>query len=330
MEKFGISQYFIGNFNNIYRDMHSVFKLDPEIVRDIIIHLISISFKDDFYKEFMKVDSINKCFKKKNLLQLNNYFSSLKFTKSEINLLLKYTPEILLYSNRIRDIYPLYKSSDFKGYVLLNGEDYRAYDSVDDFLENDGNNLKIDYSSINNFKEAISVDIRRNLLDFENNLTVKSMLELLKREDVKDYYGIDDNSSLREKFDALSSKYNKRNYYFYKVENPLIAQKVKKSTYGVDKKYHCDLCNRGYDTIDELQTAFIVPLEDNGADEIYNMVCLCKNCYKDYKNKLHDITYKKLLIESLTARIAKKNPEYLNKIRLYFKKEKDDDKSLRK
>ena len=315
-----VSLFFVKRFDEIYHDMHSVFNLNTLMVRDIIIHFLSVTFKDDFYKEFTKVDIMEKCLKKKNLIKLREFLLSIKLKPLDINVLLICTPEILLFSNRIMDIYPLFKSNEFKGYALLNGEKYKSYDSVEEYFLNNINNLQDEYSNLYAYKE-------KEKQDFENNLTVRSMLELLKRKDVMDYYDINSNSTLRDKFDALSSRYNKRNYYFYKVENPLIALKVKKSTYDIDKKYHCDLCNNGYDNIDKLKTAFIIPLEENGNDEIYNIVCLCQNCFQKYQNKYYDNDFKKEEISALKRRIGRKNPEYLNKIHSYFKELESDKKS---
>ena len=305
-----LAESLILNIDKIYQNMNKVFNISYEELAKIISHIIYID-KDDFYKNIIKYESLM-CFAEKNLNKLKDYLSEMTDDDNLIKKIIINIPEIILFSDKCTNIFPLYKANEFKGIVLLNKEKYKAYDYYPDFFNS---NQKIIYDgNINMYR----LKTRNNIQ--ESEIIVQSMLELLSRNDIMDYYGLNENSSLTDKFYALSSRYNKRNYYFYKTENPLIGLKSKLTTCQEDKKYHCDICNKGFSDLKELKTYHIIPLDNGGVDEIYNIVCLCERCNSFIKSNDMNTDYNEKLIEILKSRIQRKIPGYSNKVNSYFKK----------
>lgn len=312
-----LAENIILNIDQIFENMNTIFNISKDEMTKIITHILYID-DDVFYKSVINSKSLL-CFSEKNLIKLKNYLKEMTDDDNLIKNIIVYIPEILLFSNNCNNIFPLYKSNEFKGIVLLNNEKYKAYDYHSYFL-NPNYNIFYD-GNLNMYRVKKRNDIQ------ECEIIVQSMLELLSRKDIMDYYGLNNNSTLEDKFYALSSRYNKRNYYFYKSENPLIGLKAKSTTYQEDGKYHCDICNKGFNVPDSLKTYHIVPLSEGGADEIYNIACLCDKCYSFIGGgiKIHtmydkNFTDDDLLIKILKARINNKVPGYSNKVNSYFRK----------
>ena len=304
------SEKIMPDLKKLYNNIHSVFYISPEEFKDIIVNILKLDKKGIFYHRLITPNRMIKCFEKENLLALRDYFSSLNLDLDTMIDTIIYIPEILFFADKLDSIFPIFKAKDFKGIALINNGEYKAYDYID-ISDND----KF-YNYMYNKDYDNPKNVRKEIL-YEDDTIVESMLEMLSRKDVMDYYGINEKSSLKEKFYALASQYNKRNYYFYKERNPLIEKKAIAST-RTDSKYHCDLCGRGLDDPEDLIAHHIIPVSKGGADEIYNIVCLCNRCNNLLKPHRNDDKYRSLLIMALKERLKKTNPEYINKVNNYF------------
>ena len=281
--------------DRLYTNMHTVFDISFGEFTSIIKHITTVIKIDEFYSDIVKLDKMLMYLEKGGLLKIKKYLTSIELEDDVIKNIIVNTPEILLFSDRLEYIFPIFKGDDFKGYALLNENDYRAYSIL---------SMKDRYYDV-------------NYECYKNDLVVKSMLGSLSRKDVMDYYNITEKSSLLDKFYALSAKYNKRNYYFYKEENPLIALKAKLTTRDDDNLYYCDICGNGFNDHEDLKTYHIIPLEEGGVDDIYNIACMCNECSSSIKNMTYD-EYSEDLIRGLYRRAEKKFPEYLVKMNSYF------------
>ena len=167
------------NISIIYNNFTSVFKMNIEDFRLFIINLVD-SFK--YNRVFNSREYSQNAFSNTNLQELKNELIKLGLSEDEIKNIIIKSPIIILYSDRLSDIYYLYKNSKYYGYVILDDGEY------DTFLLN----------------ENLSSNI------VSNNFVTRKMLE---------YYNV--TKFDKATFDRLEADYKLKNYYFKrKTKNP--------------------------------------------------------------------------------------------------------------
>lgn len=301
MSNLNLFHYVKKNYKFIHDNIKQVFELEDEEVQLILSRIISLDPNDPFYKDSLNLDTFLVHFEIDNLNRVKRIFNELSSDKELAKQTLIYTPFILLFSEKPENIFFMCKDSDIKGYTIIHNNEFKSYNCI--------SRLPKSIRDANNYDES----------NYENAFMVNSMLQSLQRKDVQEYYGIDENSTLEQKFYALSSNHNKRNYYFYKKRNPLLGVKALLSTLNKDDgKFHCDVCNSAFNSTDDLYIYHIKPLDNGGDDELYNISCLCSSCYDKAKKYALENASQTELIDGLKRRIKENFPDYINKVNSYF------------
>lgn len=218
--------YISVNLRQIYANFNLHFGVTKEEFEHILKKLINDIATDKFYKNLLKKKDLSNCFEGQTLYELKKYLSlQLRINDDDIKNILINTPEILFFATNISKIYPIFKGSYFKGYVLLDDDLYKAYSFYNNYkyllnsrkvnqnFDLSLQNIKINYVNPKFIEKTGKYVLGKNDL-FDNSKLINYLLENLNREDVMKYYGLTSDSTLEEKFDAISTEYNKRDYYF--------------------------------------------------------------------------------------------------------------------
>ena len=226
MEFNNFLNYISANLKQIYANFNSHFGVNQVEFEHILKKLIDDVATDKFYRKLLNKKDLSNCFESQTLYELKKYLSlQLRINDDDIKNILINTPEILFFATNISKIYPIFKGSYFKGYVLLDDDLYKAYSFYNNYkyLLNSSKasqnfdlslqNIKINYVNPKFIEKTGKYVLVKNDL-FDNSKLINYLLENLNREDVMKYYGLTSDSTLEEKFDAISTEYNKRDYYF--------------------------------------------------------------------------------------------------------------------
>lgn len=162
------------NIVTIYSNISNVFGIEKEEFKILILNMIN-SFKYD--EELKKNKFSMNVFSIEKLQELKNALISIGLTKEEMNKIIIKSPIIILYSDKLGDIYYLYKNQKYYGYTVLDDKKLHTY------LFND--------------------NLDSNIIS--NNYIVERMLE---------YYKVNDYA--KEAFDNLETEFKLKNYYFKK------------------------------------------------------------------------------------------------------------------
>ena len=298
MKREELFEYFKLKYKELLVAFEVIFELSISETDKVILQLLSSN--DVFYKlsnyEFLDI---------KALVNLKKYLNDISLSDNDIKTLLIDIPYIIFYSCRIDDIYPLFSYDKFQGIVLLNNNDYKAYMSPfvsEEYKFDLFRNVSFDSVTLD---ELISLNYQNQ---FENNDFIKDLIKMGSREDIARYYEIDEDCSLKDKFDICSSRRTGGNLHFYKINNYLLERKAKRSS-KVNESYCCDMCENLYD---DINIEYIIPYENGGSGDIYNMACLCNDCLNDViENNINLLEENNVLI-GLRKRIFFRYPEYQN------------------
>ena len=113
--------------------------------------------------------------------------------------------------DRLQDTYLIYQSGEFKGYVLLDGEKYKAYrilEKKDPEIEDEEDELIGDWR-IENIPEYLHVVDDHSY----QKMLEKAIIQLKTRPDLRALYGISENATTRELLDALTTAYSHKDLY---------------------------------------------------------------------------------------------------------------------
>ena len=104
----------------------------------------------------------------------------------------------------MNNIFVIYKNQYYKGYVLVNDNDYRSYLQYDmsEFFKND-----------NPIIEAINLSDLMSYSRFNDQYVMKNIIQTLYRDDIKKKYNISENDSLTERLKKSEVNYSRKNYY---------------------------------------------------------------------------------------------------------------------
>ena len=96
--------------------------------------------------------------------------------------------------------------------------------------------------------------------------------------------------------------------------NPVVASITKERARDEDGNYCCELCGNKTFESSAFDSHHMISLNASGIDNIYNTICLCSGCHRNYH--LGKITnYQKfILFSKIRQHIIELNPEYLAKI----------------
>ncbi len=162
------------NIKDIYNNIFGVFEITKEEFNILILNIIN-SFQ---YNENLKKKEFSmNVFSIENLLELKSMLIKIGLTEEKIKRIIVKSPIILLYSDKLDDIYYLFKNKKYYGYTILDNKKYYT------FLLNDYLNSNI----------------------ISNNYIIEKMI---------DYYNI--KKFEKEDFDKLESDFKLKNYYFKK------------------------------------------------------------------------------------------------------------------
>ena len=160
------------NIKDIYNNLTIVFGLENKEIKLLFTNLIS-SFR--YNKKLIKKECSTNIFSLDRLTELKRSLNELGLTDDEIRKIIVKSPIIILYSDRLNDIYYLYKNKKYYGYTVLDNEEYDTY--------------------------LLNNNLDSNIIS--NNYITKKMLE---------YYKIR-NYGNRE-FDNIEKDFKLKNYYF--------------------------------------------------------------------------------------------------------------------
>ena len=114
---------------------------------------------------------------------------------------------------------------------------------------------------------------------------------------------------IQEENNSFEELYN-RSKKGYK-RNPAVAIYTKQRARDNEGNYQCELCHIKSYHSSSFDSHHMIELSKGGVDNIYNTVCLCPNCHRDYHS--NRLTYNQLyeLYEAIRNNLIKYNIEYL-------------------
>lgn len=192
----------------LVNDLSTFIPLNKSQETFIVYTLIEKVFFDKFFSEFIDIDKIPKTTGK-----LIEYFKEQhNFDKQQILEIILSSPPILLYSDRIEDIYCIAKQGEYKATVLANEDKFKSY-------KND--------SSLIKYIDLIDGENRNNALILkclvqgikESDYYMDTILSSTSRKDIATYYGIDEKDNTKQILEKLNEKVkenDKKSYFITK------------------------------------------------------------------------------------------------------------------
>lgn len=293
----------------LFSIFNSVFVIDKLEFNEIMFQIMSINFDyDEFYGKLYQNESFYDCFKIENLTGLRKFLMQIGLDDQNLKRVINDVPEIVLMSNKIDSIYPLFKCDDFKGIAFLNGDTFKAFmlpKVIDFFKVKKFRNYDFNIE----YERLISLNYYN---EYENKETISQLMDTLNRNDSMVYYGLTINSSLKDKFDALANVFDQFNYYFLKPRNLLVDRQAKQTAVDENQMYCCDLCGKKSIDSNFIETKHIIPLTQGGKDDIYNLACLCEECQGRVEHNHVNMAKTQQILSALKRRIYDNYPQYRN------------------
>ena len=209
-------------------------------------------------------------------IEVKNLIDSHKITMEEIEFLEK-ASEVSLPVNdeQLQSLKKQYKDNDFLQTEIKRKEIERK-NQVEEIDEE----IKRDKSS----------ECSKDLLDDEEEQIIEEV------DEPNDFLVINDSS--------IQSKVTR---------NPKVSLFTKLRTKDDQGMMHCDLCGEfvSFDTRN-FEAHHIIPLANNGVDNVYNTVCLCGNCHNRIHSKVPPTMFEiGWMLQRVRERIIKTTPFYL-------------------
>ena len=192
------------------------------------------------------------------------------------------------------------------------------------------NNVEVDIESINSITidKVATIEELRELESKISNIS-ENDIKIIKEKErrIKVYNEIDEelknynkeeitleqlNSIVEElidnNMDFEKLFYSKKNNY---KRNPAVAAYTKMRSRDENGYYTCELCNAKSMHASSFDSHHMIELSNGGVDNIYNTVCLCPNCHRDFHS--NRLTYNQLyeLFQNIRKNIIRYNIEYL-------------------
>ena len=109
------------NIENIYVNISDVFEIKKEEFKMLILNIINAFQYNEKLNE--KEISMN-IFSIENLQELKSTLIKIGLTEDEIKKIIVKSPIIILYSDKLSDIYYLFKNKKYYGYTILDNKKY--------------------------------------------------------------------------------------------------------------------------------------------------------------------------------------------------------------
>lgn len=209
-------------------------------------------------------------------IEVKNLIDSHKITMEEIEFLEK-ASEVSLPVNdeQLQSLKKQYKDNDFLQTEIKRKEIERKkrFEEIDEEIKRDK-----------------ASECSKDLLDDEEEQIIEEV------DESNDFLVINDSS--------IQSKVTR---------NPKVSLFTKLRTKDDQGMMHCDLCGEfvSFDTRN-FEAHHIIPLANNGVDNIYNTVCLCGNCHNRIHSKVPPTMFEiGWMLQRVRERIIKTTPFYL-------------------
>lgn len=209
-------------------------------------------------------------------IEVKNLIDSHKITMEEIEFLEK-ASEVSLPVNdeQLQSLKKQYKDNDFLQTEIKRKEIERKkrFEEIDEEIKRDK-----------------SSECSKDLLDDEEEQIIEEV------DEPNDFLVINDSS--------IQSKVTR---------NPKVSLFTKLRTKDDQGMMHCDLCGEfvSFDTRN-FEAHHIIPLANNGVDNVYNTVCLCGNCHNRIHSKVPPTMFEiGWMLQRVRERVIKTTPFYL-------------------
>ena len=209
-------------------------------------------------------------------IEVKNLIDSHKITMEEIEFLEK-ASEVSLPVNdeQLQSLKKQYKDNDFLQKEIKRKEIERKkrFEEIDEEIKRDK-----------------ASDCSKDLLDDEEEQIIEEV------DEPNDFLVINDSS--------IQSKVTR---------NPKVSLFTKLRTKDDQGMMHCDLCGEfvSFDTRN-FEAHHIIPLANNGVDNVYNTVCLCGNCHNRIHSKVPPTMFEiGWMLQRVRERVIKTTPFYL-------------------
>lgn len=209
-------------------------------------------------------------------IEVKNLIDSHKITMEEIEFLEK-ASEVSLPVNdeQLQSLKKQYKDNDFLQMEIKRKEIERKkrFEEIDEEI-----------------KRSKASECSKDLLDDEEEQIIEEV------DEPNDFLVINDSS--------IQSKVTR---------NPKVSLFTKLRTKDDQGMMHCDLCGEfvSFDTRN-FEAHHIIPLANNGVDNVYNTVCLCGNCHNRIHSKVPPTMFEiAWMLQRVRERIIKTTPFYL-------------------
>lgn len=216
-------------------------------------------------------------------IEVKNLIDSHKITMEEIEFLEKVS-EVSLPVNdeQLQSLKKQYKDNDFLQTEIKRKEIERKkrFEEIDEEIKRDK-----------------ASECSKDLLDDEEEQIIEEV------DEPNDFLVINDSS--------IQSKVTR---------NPKVSLFTKLRTKDDQGMMHCDLCGEfvSFDTRN-FEAHHIIPLANNGVDNVYNTVCLCGNCHNRIHSKVPPTMFEiGWMLQRVRERVIKTTPFYLQKFDRLF------------
>lgn len=216
-------------------------------------------------------------------IEVKNLIDSHKITMEEIEFLEK-ASEVSLPVNdeQLQSLKKQYKDNDFLQTEIKRKEIERKkrFEEIDEEI-----------------KRSKASECSKDLLDDEEEQIIEEV------DEPNDFLVINDSS--------IQSKVTR---------NPKVSLFTKLRTKDDQGMMHCDLCGEfvSFDTRN-FEAHHIIPLANNGVDNVYNTVCLCGNCHNRIHSKVPPTMFEiGWMLQRVRERVIKTTPFYLQKFDRLF------------
>ncbi len=209
-------------------------------------------------------------------IEVKNLIDSHKITMEEIEFLEK-ASEVSLPVNdeQLQSLKKQYKDNDFLQMEIKRKEieKKKRFEEIDEEIKRDK-----------------ASECSKDLLDDEEEQIIEEV------DETNDFLVINDSS--------IQSKVTR---------NPKVSLFTKLRTKDDQGMMHCDLCGEfvSFDTRN-FEAHHIIPLANNGVDNVYNTVCLCGNCHNRIHSKVPPTMFEiGWMLQRVRERVIKTTPFYL-------------------
>ena len=200
----GKTDSLVKRYSKAISDISQSVGLTKEEMTSIVYTLVMNTLYNDFFKPHLVPQQGNPEF-----IHIIEYLAQNGLTPEQIRETLVEDPQILLFCEHIEDVYLIFQRDNFCSFVLVDGNDYRAYKKGDYSLSRA---LVQDVRILQDFPHLLEalVDV------FSTNHQINTLLDSAERSDIAEFYDIKDNDSVKEILTKMSRVPSDSNNYHVK------------------------------------------------------------------------------------------------------------------